>query len=103
MTTTHQIQADGKVYTVVDDFTSVYRAVITGSVVDEILGGPLQEELSVASDRADLTAKVVPNGFFALTGYGETAAYTVHITLSAPGFHDHIITVNIAVNTSLPF
>ena len=38
MRKTRQIAANGKIYTVVDDFASVYRALITGAVTDEILG-----------------------------------------------------------------
>ena len=105
----HQIEADGKIYTVVDDFTSVYRAVITGAVTDEILGGSIQEQLTVQADRPDLLPKVVPNGFFAFTGYVEqafpqlaTTSYTVNITLNAPGFQDQIVAVVIPINATFP-
>jgi len=109
MTASHQIQADGKVYTVVDDVTSVYRAVITGAVTDEILGGAVQEKLTVQADRPDLLPKVVPNGLFAFTGYVEqafpqlgTTSYTVHITVSASGFQSQILTVTIPANATFP-
>jgi hypothetical protein len=109
LTVTHQIQANGKIYTVVDDFTSVYRAVITGAVTDEILGGPLGNTLSVEVDRPDLNPKVVLNGLFAISAYVEqafpqlaTTSYTVHVTVGAPGFQSQTITIVIPINAPFP-
>jgi len=108
MTLAHQIQADGTVYTVVDDFTSVYRALITGSVTDEILSGPFAGTVVVRVDNSDLTVKVIPNGFFAIAGYVEKAfpklaltGQTVHIAVSAAGCQDQTITVTIPAGTSI--
>lgn len=109
MTVTHQIQANGMIHTVVDDFTSVYRAVITGAGTDEILGGPLQADLIVKTDRPDLNVKVVSNGFFAIAGYVEqafpqlaTTTYTVHVTFSAAGFHSQTVAIVIPMNATFP-
>jgi hypothetical protein len=101
--TLRQIQGDnGKAYTVVDDFTSVYRAVITGVVTDEILGELSVRDLTIQVDRPDLAIKTTRNGLFALTGYPNTTGYTVHVTASAAGFRDLTVAVPVPANPTSP-
>ncbi len=101
METLRQIQGDnGKAYTVVDDFTSVYRAVITGVVTDEILGELSAPDLTIQVDRPDLTTKTTRNGLFALTGYPNAIGYTAHITASASGFRDLTVAVTVSANAT---
>jgi hypothetical protein len=88
---------------VVDDFTSVYRAVITGVVADEILGELFAPDLSIEVDRPELVAKTTRNGLFAITGYPNPKAYTVQLTASASGFRSLTTApVTIPANAVLP-
>ena len=109
MVVTHQVQAAGKIYNVVDDFNSVYRALITGAVTDEILGAFTAPGLSIQVDRPDLPTKTAGIGLFAVTGYSEQAfpdlsvmSYVVQLIVSAPGFRDQTVSVPIPVNATFP-
>ena len=109
MTTAYQIAANGKIYTVVDDFASVYRALITGAVSDEVLGELAAPDFEVRIDRADLISKTTAHGLYAVTGYSEKSfpnlsatAYTVDLVLAASGFRDQPLTVTIPKNASFP-
>ena len=62
MTAAYQVQANGMVYTVVDDFTSVYYALVTGAVSDEILGDFFAPDFAVAVARPGLGSKTTPQG-----------------------------------------
>ncbi len=105
-----QIQADnGKVYTVADDFTSVYQAVITGVVTDEILGVLAAPDLTIRADRSDLAAKTSGSGLFAVSGYVKQAfpklnlmGYTVQLVASASGFRDLTVLVPVPMNATFP-
>jgi len=105
----HQIQAAGKIYNVVDDFNSVYRALITGSVTDEILGSFTAPGLGIHVDRSDMATKTAGNGLFAVSGYSEQSfpnlnlvSYVVNLVVSAPRFRDQKLAVPIPVNATFP-
>ena len=109
MRKTRQIAANGKIYTVVDDFASVYRALITGAVTDEILSDLAAPDFTVRSDRPDLGSRTTGLGLYALTGYSEksfpnlsTTSYAVDLVLAASGFQDHKLTMTIPMNASFP-
>ena len=95
MATPHQVTVGDLLYTVVDDGTTTYWALLTGSVTDEILGELYAPDFTVVSGRADLQLKKTANGLFALTGYPDlsfpnhgTTTYNLNLQLKAPGFRD---------------
>jgi hypothetical protein len=95
LATPHQVTVGDLLYTVVDDCTTSYLALLTGSVTDEILGELYAPDFMVVSGRADLQLKKTVNGLFALTGYPDlsfphhdTTGYNLNLKLKAPGFRD---------------
>ncbi len=109
MTPIRQIDTGVLVYSVVDDFTSVYRAVITGVITDEIFGALNAADLKIETDRPDLDTKTTNGGAFAVIGYVDRSfpllkvqSYTVNLTVSAPGFRDFKVPVTINANPTLP-
>lgn len=109
MSVAYGISAQGLVYTVVDDLTTYYWAVIVGTVEDEIFGGLLPTSFRLEADRPDLRVRTLPNGLFALAGYPEIAfpklisqSYPVNLVISSPGYRDFPIHVTIPVNATFP-
>ncbi len=109
LSTAYPISAGDHVYTVVDDITSVYAAVITGAVTDEILGNVTIPGFAVEVSRPDLLPKTEETGLYAVTGYPNLAfpklsstSYTINLVLKAPGFQDKDLTVVIPMNATLP-
>jgi hypothetical protein len=107
--TPHQVQVGNLLYTVVDDCTTSYLAILTGSVTDEILGELYAPEFTVDTGRADLPSKTTANGLFAVTGYPDqsfphhsSTTYTVSLELKAPGFRDLRITQPILAGAAFP-
>ena len=95
MATPHQVTVGDLLYTVVDDGTTTYWALLTGSVTDEILGELNAPDFTVVTGRPDLQLKKTINGLFALTGYPDlsfphhdTNSYNLNLQLKAPGFRD---------------
>jgi hypothetical protein len=91
----HQVTVGDLLYTVVDDCTTTYWALLTGSVTDEILGELYAPDFTVVTGRADLQLKKTANGLFALTGYPEVSfpnhganSYNLNLQLKAPGFRE---------------
>ena len=85
MATPHQVQVGSLLYTVVDDCTTSYLALVTGSVTDEILGDFYAPEFTVETGRADLATKTTANGLYALTGYPDVV-FPHHSSVSYPLF-----------------
>ncbi len=109
MTATYEVTANGLTYTIANDCTSTYWAVITGQASDEIYGVLNAPGFAVTIDRTDLATRALPNGLYALTGYPQqsfpqlaTTSYTVDIVLSAPGFLDFPVSVTIPVSATFP-
>lgn len=109
MAASHQIRANGLLYTVVDDCTTAYWAILTGAVTDEILGDFYSPEFAVEVSRVDLQTKTTPNGLYAVTGYPgqsfpqlNSTSYTVNLILSAPGFRANSLPVTIPQNAAFP-
>jgi hypothetical protein len=113
----YQVNANGNVYEVVDDCTTVYRAVVIGGATDEIFGTlaapgfavELASTVPGTKARTDLGTKAFDNGLYALTGYPgrsfphlDMMDYTVDYVLTAPGFSDLPLTANIPMNAIFP-
>jgi hypothetical protein len=105
----HQVQVGNLLYTVVDDCTTTYWAIVTGAVTDEILGEFYAPDFTVETGRADLPAKTTVNGLFAVTGYPEqsfpghssTTYPPLTLKLKAPGFRG--LTISVPVPAGAPF
>jgi len=109
LTGTYQVDAGNDVYTVVNDTTTYYWAVITGAATDEILGTLNAPGFAVdVLNRTDLGTKALPNGLYAITGYPSQAfppaslPTNVNYVLSAPGYRDVSMSVTIPVNPVFP-
>jgi len=91
----------------VEDFTSVFQALVTGSVVDGVTGlAPASFGVRV-DGRSDIYVKVIEGGLFCLAGdpvvLGDPAvqhSFVLHVTAS--GYRDVTTTVVIPANAVLP-
>ena len=109
MATPSQVQVGNLLYTVVDDCTTTYRAVLTGTVTDEVLGDFSSPAFTVKLERSDLGTKTMATGLFAVTGYPDqsfphlaTTSYSVNLVLQAPGFRNLNIAATIPINATFP-
>jgi hypothetical protein len=109
LTGTYQVDAGNDVYTVVNDTTTYYWAVITGAVTDEIFGTMNAPGLAIeVQGRTDLGTKVLPNGLYAITGYPAQAfppmalPTSVSYVLSAPGYRDLQLSATIPTSPVFP-
>lgn len=105
----YQVRSNGFDYTILDDATLVYSAVIIGEVTDEVLGAALDDGLTVTTDRPDLASDVKTQGLYAVAGYAKqvfprinTMNYSVNVEFSAPGFASQTLSVAIPQNTLFP-
>ncbi len=110
MSSSYSIAVESQSYSVVDDRTIVYWAVITGSVQAEVFGSAVGQDFGVRLSRTDLKGKTTESGLFAITGYPEISfpklgftSYTVDFVLTCPGFRDLPVTVTIPAGAALPF
>jgi len=108
LATSYTVTASDTIYTVVDDCTIVYSAVITGVVTDEILGAFDGGVLTVKPARNDLDTKTSGTGLYAIAASLvrsfpklATQSYTVNYTLRAAGFRDVAMSVTIPANPTL--
>ncbi|HTS26567.1 MAG TPA: hypothetical protein VMH81_11880, partial [Bryobacteraceae bacterium] len=105
----HKVQANGRVYTVVDDCTTAYQAVITGMVTDEIFGEFLDPGLTVAVSRPDLDPRVAGNGLYTIAGYPavsfphlNAASASLTLVFSAAGFRPVTLPITIQAGSAFP-
>ncbi len=109
MGVSYQVEANSVLYTVVDDCTTTYWALITGHVTDEILGEFTAPGFTVELSRSDMGTRTTEKGLYAVTGYPEQSfpqlgimGYTVNLVLTAPGFRDYPISVSIPMAAAFP-
>jgi hypothetical protein len=105
----YQVQAQGLVYTVVDDLTVSQTAVITSALVDEVSGEPLLVEPVITTDVPGLHVNFTQGAFFAVTAYVNlafpklaTTNYTVDVSVTARGYRPASVTVAIPVAATFP-
>lgn len=98
-----------RVYTLVDDRTTVAAAAVTGRLVDETTARavPIRGTLRVA--QAGLRGRVVDGGWFTVSAVPAvdlpllaSQAYTVDAHVAVPGFVDRDLALSIAAGTALP-
>jgi len=105
----YQVNAQGLTYTVVDDVTIVYQALVTGAIVNEVTGLPLRSQFAVAVDLPNGQTRAMEGGFFVVSGHGAqvfpdlaTKSYSLNLTITADGYRPAIIAVTIPIAASLP-
>ena len=87
-----QIVTAGHIYGAVGDLSTFYQALIVGRVVDDITGVPIGAALGVRANRAGVTVKIAPGGFFCIAGRASTVfpdptkPYNVELELAAAGY-----------------
>lgn len=102
------IATDTVVYSVVPDATIERVAFVTGSLVDEATGKPV-ENATVRADRTSIVARVVAGGYFAASGTIErvfpdhaTTGSSVTLTFTAPRYRPRTVIVPIAAGALFP-
>jgi hypothetical protein len=105
----YPIQAGGIVYTVVDDLLSSYVALITGALVDEVSGTPLQVSAVITPDLPGLIVNFGGGALFAVAGYVDqafpklaTTPYTVTLEIVAAGYRPASVTANVPIGATFP-
>lgn len=105
----YQTQAQGRIYTVVDDLHTVYVAVLTGVLLDEVTGSPLQTEAVITASIPGLIANLGNGSQFGLAGYPEqlfpklaTTAYPLTLTVEAAGYRTFTLPVTIPAGATFP-
>jgi hypothetical protein len=110
LATPHQVQVGSLQYTVVDDCTTTYWAIITGAVSDEILGEFYTPDFTVETGRPDLQSKTTAKGLFAVTGYPDQS-FPNHnsitypplaLQLKASGFREFTLKVPMTAGALFP-
>src|SRR5664279_2218053 len=101
-------QANGLLYTVVDDLQITYLALITCALVDEVFGTALQVTPVITPDLPGVSVNYADGALFALTGYTEvvfpklaTTAYTVSFTVTAHGYRTVSVNVPVPAGSTL--
>jgi hypothetical protein len=109
----YTIQANNRIYTVVDDLTMVYLAlitgVITGDFVDDGAEEPLRTSFVMHVERKGVFSKIIEGGLFCVAGYPEqvfpnihSAGDSVELVFTAPGYRERRLTIPIPKNASFP-
>jgi hypothetical protein len=106
----HKVQVGNLIYTVVDDCTTTYWAILTGSVSDEILGALSAPDFTVDAGRPDLSSKTTATGLFAIVGrpdvsfpHHSTTTYPLTLAFRASGFRDIQLSLPSAVPAGASF
>ncbi len=105
----HQVSANGDVYTVVDDCTISYQAIITGALTDEVFGDFTEPEFTVTVSLPGLNPRAATNGLYVVAGYPEQAfpqlnstSYPLTLGFTAPGFRPATLPVTVPMNATFP-
>jgi hypothetical protein len=108
MTAALTIATDTVVYSVVPDATIERVAFVTGSLVDEATGKPV-ENAAVRADRTSIVARVVAGGYFAASGMIErvfpdhaTTGSSTTLTFTAPRYRPRTVIVPIGAGVLFP-
>jgi hypothetical protein len=103
-----QIAAADRLYTVVEDLTSLFRVVVSGRVRDAIDGDPLRAGFRVGTSRRELVARTLPDGLFAVAADpalafpSDAAAYDFELEVSAPGYRPETVAVPVPPASTFP-
>ena len=106
----YQIQVRNRAYTVVDDVSTAYFALINGAVQDEVTGTPPRTRTCVvAAGRDAVYIKTTNDGLYCVAGYPEqtfpnlgTTPYTVELKITAPGYRGTQVPITVPQNATFP-
>ena len=105
---TYQLTANRRLYTLVDDLTTIFQVAVTGRVMSAEWNTPLAD-FQVEVDHPAVFIKTFPTGYFALAGkipllfpQLDTQAYTLQITVSAPGHEGATVIVPVPIGSTFP-
>jgi hypothetical protein len=109
------IEDGGLVYTVVDDETTIYQAIVVGRVLDEVTGTACREPVTLTAARTAggppatvLAPRILTDGYFCVAAYAElvfvdpTVAHQIHLTFSAAGYRPAELMVAMPPLSSYP-
>ena len=109
MALVQQIQANNWLYAVVRDLSKIYRALVVGTVMDEITGEPLRAPFRLRVNRADVDVNILRDGIFGIGGEAErvfpqldSTSYTVDLKITATGYRETSRTVFIPARAAFP-
>lgn len=109
MAIVQQIQANNRLYGVVRDLSKIYRALVVGTVSDEITGQPLRAPFRLRANRTDVDVNILRDGIFGIGGEVERAfpqldstSYTIDLNISATGYRETSLTVFIPAHATFP-
>lgn len=103
----HPVSAQGYTYTVVDDTTDRFYALVFGLLSDAVAGQPISA-FTVTCDHPQINARRAAPGIFVLSGKLErvfpdrTANYTVNLSISAPTYRPLTRSIVVYPSTTLP-
>ena len=107
---THTVDDNDRIYLVTEDVIAFHFALVIGTVLNETTDKLLRAQLDVRPSRQDVKIKTFADGMFCVTGIPAlvfpdlaTTAYSLDITIRAPGFREMSRTVNLPAGTALPF
>jgi hypothetical protein len=102
------VATDTLVYGVVPDTTIERVAFVTGSVVDEATGKPIENAI-VRADRPSIVARCVAGGYFAASGMLErvfpdhaTLGWSITLSFTAPRYRPRTVVVTIVAGALFP-
>ena len=105
----YQVEAQGVVYTVVNDLQIIQNAVITSALIDEASGAPLLTDAVITADIPGLFVNFAEGALFAVVGYVDrvfpklaTTGYTVNLTITAPGYRPATAAIPIPIASPFP-
>src|ERR1044071_10520789 len=109
MSVPYRVITETGVFTVVDDQVFVFQALVTGLVQDEITGEGLPKAFELSAGRDDVRVRTMQAGLFGIAGYADrvfpdlaTAAQTLHLSITAPGFRNGSLDVTLSAGAQLP-
>jgi hypothetical protein len=104
-----QIKAGQRLYTTSRDALMSYRAIVGGTVRDEITGQPLTDDFNIKVEQEGLRLHILGDGNFGLSGDVQRVfprldanSYQLDLLFNAPGYLDAGRTVFIPQQSSFP-
>lgn len=109
MAVIRQIQVRNRTYTVADDVKTVYRALMTGMIRDEITGEPPRIAFTIRVDRDGVEVKTMADGLFCISGYAErvfpslsSTSYSVGLVIAVPDYKEVTQTIVVPMAATFP-
>ncbi len=104
-----EVEASGRTYTVVEDVTSVFGVLVTGTATDDVTGTAPRTALELRTDREGVFAKALESGAFCLAGELErvlpghaTTPHSFALRIRAAGYVAQTVTVSAPAASAIP-